>query len=52
MSDYKTFCQHYDLDPMTPDARAQYREYQQARASLDVAAAKAETREAIDKAKR
>ncbi|MFP4147783.1 MAG: hypothetical protein ACLFSI_08745 [Halorhodospira sp.] len=51
MSDYTTFCERYGLDPESEESRAQYREAQEALAALRRAAAGAEAREAIDKAK-
>ena len=52
MTDYKQFCKRYGLDPATDDARAQYRAAQDNLRALYSVAAKDETGEAIDRAKR
>mgnify|MGYP006431761025 CR=1 FL=1 len=51
MTDYATFCKHYDLDPATADARQQYQEAQEALTALHAAAATQEAKEAINRAK-
>ena len=51
MTDYTTFCQHYDLDPATAYARQQYQQAQESLAILHSAAATQETEKAINRAK-
>ena len=52
MTDYRTFCKRYGLDPASDDAQRQYREAQDNLRALYSVAAKDETAEAIDRAKR
>ena len=52
MTDFTNFCRHYGLDPKTDAARAQYREAQESLKALYSVASKAETAEAIDKARK
>ena len=52
MTDYKQFCKRYGLDPASDDARVQYREALENLKALYGAAAKDETAEAINRAKR
>ena len=52
MTDYKTFCDRYGLDPDSQEAREQYREATKQLEILRAAAARAEAQEAIAKAKR
>ena len=51
MTDYKQFCKRYGLDPASDDAQRQYRAAQDNLRALYSVAAKAETAEAIDRAK-
>ena len=51
MTGYKRFCERYELDPSTPEAREQYRVAQESLAALHGAAATAEAGEAIDRAR-
>ena len=51
MTDFKRFCERYDLDPSSQEARDQYAEARENLAALHSAAAWAATSEAIEKAK-
>jgi len=51
MTDYKTFCDHYRLDPTLESSRLEYQEAMNALRALYGASAEAEAAEAIDKAR-
>ena len=51
MTDYKTFCERYQLDPSLSSSKLEYEEARKNLETLHRAAAKAEAQEAIDKAK-
>ena len=51
MTDYKTFCDHYRLDPTLESSRLEYEEACAALQALHEASAEAEAAEAIDKAR-
>ena len=51
MTDYKTFCDHYRLDPTLESSRLEYEEAMNALRALYGASAEAEAAEAIDKAR-
>ena len=51
MTDFTNFCRHYGLDPSSQHARDQYAEAQANLRALYGAASKAESIEAIDKAR-
>ena len=51
MTDFETFCDRYGLDPGSQEARKQYHDAVERLKRLHAAAARAETQEAIAKAK-
>jgi len=51
MTDYETFCDHYQLDPSLSSSRLEYQEAMKALRALYGASAEAEASEAIDKAR-
>jgi len=51
MTDYETFCDHYQLDPSLSSSRLEYQEAMKAPRALYGASAEAEASEAIDKAR-
>ena len=51
MTDFKRFCERYGLDPASQEAREQYDQAQANLRALYGAASKAETDEAISKAR-
>lgn len=52
MTTYREFCQRYELDPETEEARAQYWEAQRQLDLLERAAARHEARVAIERAQK
>ena len=50
MTDFKTFCEQYGLDPRSQEARDEYAEALENLKALYSAASKAETSEAIERA--